>query len=113
MKALVWVVYATRSLTVEELRHAVATNPDTYKFEARRLVAKEIIIGACCGLLTIEKESNFVRLVREFLFASTAICELIAFGRLYSERGASEPDHQGTPLSSCYPRFNLRGLARR
>ncbi|KAH6884774.1 hypothetical protein BKA70DRAFT_136878 [Coprinopsis sp. MPI-PUGE-AT-0042] len=62
MKALVWVVYATRSLNIEELQYAVATDPDAHEFEAHRLVPAETLIGVCCGLLTIEKESKIVRL---------------------------------------------------
>ncbi|KAH6901135.1 ankyrin repeat-containing domain protein [Coprinopsis sp. MPI-PUGE-AT-0042] len=60
---LAWVLYATRSLTVEELRHAVASSLDTYSFEKTRLVSAEVMVGVCCGLLAIEKETGLVRLV--------------------------------------------------
>ncbi|KAH6897701.1 hypothetical protein BKA70DRAFT_747842 [Coprinopsis sp. MPI-PUGE-AT-0042] len=60
---LAWVLYATRSLTIEELRDAVASSLDTYSFEKTRLVSAEVMIGVCGGLLAIEKETGLVRLV--------------------------------------------------
>ncbi|KAH6911280.1 hypothetical protein BKA70DRAFT_56204 [Coprinopsis sp. MPI-PUGE-AT-0042] len=63
MNVLTWVLYATRSLSIEELRHAVATCPDTHIFEPRRLVTAETLVGVCGGLLAIEKETKQVRLV--------------------------------------------------
>jgi hypothetical protein len=65
---LVWVTCATRSLTVDELRHAVASCTDTFKFDTAQLVPIDRLVGACCGLVAIEKETNLVRLVRESLF---------------------------------------------
>jgi hypothetical protein len=62
---LVWVTFATRSLTVEELRHAVASCTHTFKLDTTQLAPIDRLVGACCGLVTIEKETNLVRLVRE------------------------------------------------
>jgi ankyrin repeat domain-containing protein 50 len=70
---LLWVVYAARAMTVEELQSAVATSP-TYKFEANRLVPEATLISLCCGLVTLEEESRRVRLVRELL--DSASCAL-------------------------------------
>jgi ankyrin repeat domain-containing protein 50 len=64
-RVLAWVLYATRSLTVNELRHAVATCPDTHKLELRRLAPIETLLSVCCGLLVSELESDLVRLVRK------------------------------------------------
>ncbi|KAH6911342.1 hypothetical protein BKA70DRAFT_1460660 [Coprinopsis sp. MPI-PUGE-AT-0042] len=61
--ALVWVLCATSSLTIEELRHAVATCPHTYKFDHRRLVDKATLMGLCRGLVNIEEETDIVRFV--------------------------------------------------
>jgi ankyrin repeat domain-containing protein 50 len=67
--ALTWVVYATRSLTVEELQHAIASSPDTHNFDRKRLVTVDMMVGVCCGLLTVDQEeTEVVRLVRESLF---------------------------------------------
>jgi ankyrin repeat domain-containing protein 50 len=62
---LLWVLNARRSMTIEELRHALATSPDTHVFEHARLVPEAMLIGVCRGLVTVEEESKRVRLVRE------------------------------------------------
>ena len=64
---LLWVLYATRPVTIDELELAVATCPITYKFEARRMMSRDALITICCGLVTIEDDSRLVRLVRESL----------------------------------------------
>ncbi|KAH6892735.1 ankyrin repeat-containing domain protein, partial [Coprinopsis sp. MPI-PUGE-AT-0042] len=61
--ALVWVLCARRSLTIKELRHAVATCPDTHKFDRRRLVDEATLMGLCRGLVNVEEETNIVRFV--------------------------------------------------
>ena len=63
--AFAWVLNAQRSLTVDELRRALATCPDTYHFEEARLMPEATILAACRGLITIDKESKLVRLVRK------------------------------------------------
>jgi ankyrin repeat domain-containing protein 50 len=62
---LTWVVFGTRSLTIEELREAVAFCPETHKFEQDRLVPEATLIGLCQGLVTVEKATRLVRLVRK------------------------------------------------
>jgi ankyrin repeat domain-containing protein 50 len=62
---LAWVVFATRSLRIEELQEAVAVCPNTHKFERSRLVQESVLIGFCHGLLVVEEETRLVRLVRE------------------------------------------------
>ncbi|KAH6876908.1 hypothetical protein BKA70DRAFT_1127813, partial [Coprinopsis sp. MPI-PUGE-AT-0042] len=61
--ALTWVVHATRSLTIKELLEAVASCPDTHRFEQDRLVQEATLIGFCHGLVAIEEETRLVRLV--------------------------------------------------
>jgi ankyrin repeat domain-containing protein 50 len=60
-----WIIYAKRDLTIDELRHAVATSPTTHAFEAKRMVTEASLIAACCGLVVVEEESRLARLVRE------------------------------------------------
>ncbi|KAH6889048.1 ankyrin repeat domain-containing protein 50 [Coprinopsis sp. MPI-PUGE-AT-0042] len=60
---LVWVLNASRSMTIAELERAVATSPDTHKFEPRRLVPGTTLVSLCGGLITVEEESRVVRLV--------------------------------------------------
>ncbi|KAH6907823.1 hypothetical protein BKA70DRAFT_1189322 [Coprinopsis sp. MPI-PUGE-AT-0042] len=61
--ALVWVLCAMRSLEIEELRYAVATCPDTYKFDRHRLVDEATVMALCRGLVNVEEETNIVRFV--------------------------------------------------
>ncbi|KAH6873711.1 hypothetical protein BKA70DRAFT_281942 [Coprinopsis sp. MPI-PUGE-AT-0042] len=61
--ALVWVLNSSRSMTIEELERAVATSPETYKFERDRLAPGEALIAFCRGLVILEEESRLVRLV--------------------------------------------------
>ncbi|KAH6904821.1 hypothetical protein BKA70DRAFT_1506673, partial [Coprinopsis sp. MPI-PUGE-AT-0042] len=60
---LVWVLNASRPMTVEELERAVAASADTYKFEPSRIVSAATLIALCHGLVTFEEESRLVRLV--------------------------------------------------
>jgi hypothetical protein len=62
---LAWVLYASRSMTVAELERAVATSPDTYKFDPDLLVPGPTLMSLCRGLITVEEESGIVRLIRE------------------------------------------------
>lgn len=48
---------------MEALRHAIATHLDTHKLEGRRLVPTAALLSWCCGLITVEEENKFVRLV--------------------------------------------------
>ncbi|KAH6901153.1 hypothetical protein BKA70DRAFT_1569201 [Coprinopsis sp. MPI-PUGE-AT-0042] len=61
--ALVWVLCAARSLTIDELRHAVATCPETHKFDRSRLVNEALLMGLCRGLVNVEENTNIVRFV--------------------------------------------------
>ncbi|KAH6911212.1 hypothetical protein BKA70DRAFT_1560343 [Coprinopsis sp. MPI-PUGE-AT-0042] len=63
LNVLVWVLYATRSLTVSELRHAVVSSPDTHKLDLRRLAPAETLVSVCCGLLVHEQGTDIIRLV--------------------------------------------------
>ncbi|KAH6889045.1 ankyrin repeat-containing domain protein [Coprinopsis sp. MPI-PUGE-AT-0042] len=60
---LVWVLNASRSMTIRELERVVATSPDTHKFEPDRLVPETTLISLCGGLIVVEEESRLVRLV--------------------------------------------------
>jgi ankyrin repeat domain-containing protein 50 len=62
-----WVLNAQRSMTIEELRMAIATSPETHKFEPGRMIPRSTVLSLCCGLVTVEEESQLVRLVREWL----------------------------------------------
>ncbi|TFK16617.1 hypothetical protein FA15DRAFT_711603 [Coprinopsis marcescibilis] len=61
--ALMWLVHAFSSLTMDNLQHAVAVNTTTLAFEPDVLVLPDALLSTCCGLITFELESNLVRLV--------------------------------------------------
>ncbi|KAH6867196.1 ankyrin repeat-containing domain protein [Coprinopsis sp. MPI-PUGE-AT-0042] len=61
--ALAWVLYATRSLTIDELRHAIATCPNKHRLDLTPLAPAETIFSACHGFVTLEGETGIVPLV--------------------------------------------------
>ena len=61
-----WVLTATRSMTLKELERVVAVCPRTFRFEADRVVPGSTFITMCRGLLVVEEESQIVRLVRAY-----------------------------------------------
>jgi ankyrin repeat domain-containing protein 50 len=64
-RILLWILNAERTMSIAELRHALATSPDTFVFSPDRMVPKATLISICCGLVAIDQESGLVRLVRE------------------------------------------------
>jgi ankyrin repeat domain-containing protein 50 len=68
---VLWVVTASRAMRTEELRHAVATCPDTHSFDTTRLVQATQLIDVCLGLLDVEEESRIIRFSRALIFGST------------------------------------------
>lgn len=63
--ALVWVLHAKRSLTLGKLSQALATCPQTHRFEQQRMIPESTVMDLCYGLLTVDKESQLVRPVRK------------------------------------------------
>lgn len=82
---IIWVLNASRSMTVEELRMAVATSPVTHKFEADQLVPSTTLVSLCRGLVTVEEGSRLVRLVRE-CFSKTRSCLFSSTGYQITQR---------------------------
>ncbi|TFK16562.1 ankyrin [Coprinopsis marcescibilis] len=62
-RALTWLVHALESLKMDDLRYAIAVDPDTFKFDPELLIDGPTILSLCCGLVTLEPESELVRLV--------------------------------------------------
>ncbi|TFK28950.1 ankyrin, partial [Coprinopsis marcescibilis] len=55
-RTLVWLVYTLESMTINDLRHALAIDLDTSKYDPELLVDAESLLSACCGLITLEPQ---------------------------------------------------------
>ncbi|KAH6884734.1 hypothetical protein BKA70DRAFT_1166370 [Coprinopsis sp. MPI-PUGE-AT-0042] len=99
--ALIWVLCATRSLTIQELRHAVATCPDTHKFDRSRTIDEATVMGLCCGLVNVEEFTNRVRFVH--YTAKDVVKRLIS---------GSSPHPHSLPALVCMALLTERGFQR-
>jgi hypothetical protein len=63
MNTLMWISYARRPLTINELRHALATHVGDRELDMDNMVPVRSIIEGCSGLVVIDHESSTVRLV--------------------------------------------------
>ncbi|TFK18192.1 hypothetical protein FA15DRAFT_675483 [Coprinopsis marcescibilis] len=62
-RALTWLIHTRRPLSMDDLLHAIAVYPDTFKFNPELLLTVDTLLSLCCGLITYEPKSNMVRLV--------------------------------------------------
>ena len=60
---LSWITCAERPLTTRELQNAIAIEDDTPVLDEDNLTEVEDIVSVCAGLVTIDEESNIIRLV--------------------------------------------------
>ncbi|KAK6496345.1 hypothetical protein TWF481_002370 [Arthrobotrys musiformis] len=63
MNLLLWIVFARRPLTVEELRHDLAVKVGISFFDTRNLHTVKDVVSSCAGLVTVDRDSNIIRLV--------------------------------------------------
>ena len=56
--ALTWVVFSEQPLSVDEMRYAVAVDPQTYRFDIDCLVDHDTILSWCCSLMVVESHSE-------------------------------------------------------
>jgi hypothetical protein len=62
-KAISWITYAGRPLKTWELCHALAVEPGEEELDQENIVDVEDIVSCCAGLVTVDEESNIIRLV--------------------------------------------------
>ncbi|KAF7157299.1 hypothetical protein CNMCM5623_001422 [Aspergillus felis] len=62
-RALAWLTFAERTLTLTELQHALAVVVGESSFDEESLPDVEEIISACSGLITYNEENHIIRLV--------------------------------------------------
>ncbi|KAF3074188.1 Ankyrin-3 [Trichoderma lentiforme] len=60
---LSWLFLAKRPMRVAELQHALAVKPNESDFDRRNMSDIETMTSVCAGLVTIDDESNIIRLV--------------------------------------------------
>ncbi|KAI1421745.1 hypothetical protein F5Y12DRAFT_687267 [Xylaria sp. FL1777] len=63
LEALLWITYAKRPLTTIELRHALGVELNETEFYEDNLSDLDDIVSNCCGLVTVDEESDIIRLV--------------------------------------------------
>ncbi|KAH6879966.1 hypothetical protein BKA70DRAFT_1207238 [Coprinopsis sp. MPI-PUGE-AT-0042] len=57
-RVLLWVAYAYRPLTIEELRYAVASDPKVDWETPENLVPESLLVSVCCGLTVVEDKKD-------------------------------------------------------
>ncbi|RYP86354.1 hypothetical protein DL769_000738 [Monosporascus sp. CRB-8-3] len=60
---LSWITYAQRPLTTGELCHALAVEPGEDELDRDNIPDVEDIVSVCAGLVTVDRESNIIRLI--------------------------------------------------
>ncbi|KAH6894763.1 hypothetical protein BKA70DRAFT_1160657 [Coprinopsis sp. MPI-PUGE-AT-0042] len=60
---LLWITHADGEMTIDTLRLAVATCPETYAFEPKRMVPEALLLSVCCGLVSVDEKTRLVRLI--------------------------------------------------
>ncbi|MCJ1465337.1 hypothetical protein MMC07_003955 [Pseudocyphellaria aurata] len=60
---LSWIVHAQRPLTMKELCHALAVQPDDIMSDQDIVTDLEDVVSVCAGLVTVDEDSGIIRLV--------------------------------------------------
>ena len=62
-RVIYWIFYAVRPLTIAELQHALAVEPEDTYFDEDNITDENLLISVCCGIVTVQQESSTVGLV--------------------------------------------------
>lgn len=62
-RVLAWIACATRPLSATELQHALAVELGERSLDAENIPEVSSLASVCSGLVTVDKESNVVRLI--------------------------------------------------
>lgn len=63
LKTLAWITYAFRSLSLRELQHALAIEPESTRLDEEDIMDGNRITALCAGLVVIDQGTNTVTLV--------------------------------------------------
>ena len=73
LEALMWISYAERPLSADELCTGLAVELGSKDFNAGNIPSMSTVVGCCQGLITVDKEASTVRLIhftlREYVSA--------------------------------------------
>jgi hypothetical protein len=67
MDVLKWTFLANRKLSLEELRHALATEPGETVLDWDNFVEVQFLLDCCLGLVVLDESTKNVRLVHKSL----------------------------------------------
>jgi len=62
-RILLWITHVRRPITTLELRHALAVEVGEPELDEDNLTSTDLIVSVCAGLVTIDEESDIIRLV--------------------------------------------------
>jgi hypothetical protein len=62
-QVLSWIVFAVKPLTIKEIQHALAVEPEDTDIEETALPDEDLLVSVCAGMVSIDRESAVVRLV--------------------------------------------------
>ncbi|KAH6894838.1 ankyrin repeat domain-containing protein 28, partial [Coprinopsis sp. MPI-PUGE-AT-0042] len=60
---LLWITHANGEMTIDTLRRAVSTCPETYAFEPKRMAPEALLLSVCCGLVSVDEKTRLIRLI--------------------------------------------------
>lgn len=63
MSALAWISNALRPLKLDELKEALAVRPEDHELDEEAIPEEALIVSVSAGLITIDPESETIRLV--------------------------------------------------
>lgn len=63
IKVLAWIICIKKPLSTSELQHALAVKVGEAELDRGNLPQIEDIVSVCAGLVTIDEQSNIIRLV--------------------------------------------------
>ena len=63
IRILSWITHARRVLQVDELRYALAIESTASNFDNENLVEQELLVSLCAGLVIIEEQNGYIKLV--------------------------------------------------
>ena len=63
LRVLMWLHFAYRPLSLEELQHALAVETGHTEFDVDNILPAEVLLGCCLGLVAVDKEKSTVRFV--------------------------------------------------